>query len=290
MHNLQKHIYIIMFRKYIVILVSIFLLAIEASAQIVKIENHGLDADSIRNEFDNGPYFSLYKDNYFTVGTAVGSKPTRTNSDVKFQISISQKLTRSTLPFNSYLFLMYSQKVLWNIFENSMPMRDINFNPGIGVGKLLIVKGRIVGKASMLIEHESNGKDSIWSRSWNKISFCGSMFISPQFMIHAKYWIPIIDGKHNKDILKYSGIFQNGIQVMSNDKKFGLAVTLIKREGWNLNFNTIVELNLHLFKKHNQYLFFQYYNGYGENLYDYNRYRSRLRMGLVIKPKWFSDY
>lgn len=259
-------------------------------AQIVKFEDSDFDADSIRREFDNGPYFTLYKDNYFTAGTTVGSRPTRANSDVKFQISIAQRLTKSTLPFNSHLFLFYNQKVFWNVFENSMPVHDLNFNPGIGFSKLLIAKDRVIGRASVLIEHESNGRDSTYSRSWNKISFCGSIYISPQFMIHAKYWIPIIDGQHNKDILRYNGIFQNGIQVMSRDKRYGFAVTLIKRQGWNLNFNTIVEFNYRLFKRDNQYFFIQYYNGYGENLIDYNKYHTRLRAGIVIKPKWFSEY
>ncbi|MDE5957361.1 MAG: phospholipase A, partial [Muribaculaceae bacterium] len=33
-----------------------------------------------------------------------------------------------------------------------------------------------------------------------------------------------------------------------------------------------------------------YYNGYGENLLDYNQFHSRLRVGLVFKPHLFSDY
>ncbi|MDE6680519.1 MAG: phospholipase A, partial [Muribaculaceae bacterium] len=37
-------------------------------------------------------------------------------------------------------------------------------------------------------------------------------------------------------------------------------------------------------------LFFQYYNGYGENLLDYNQYHSRLRAGIVFKPKFFSEF
>ena len=171
-----------------------------------------------------------------------------------------------------------------------MPVHDFNFNPGIGVSKLLIAKDRVIGKASLLIEHESNGRDNDNSRSWNKISLCGSIYISPQFMIHAKYWIPIVDGQHNRDILRYCGIFQNGLQVMSNDKKYGMAITLVKRQGWNLNFNTIVELNYRLFKKDNQYMFLQYYNGYGDNLLDYNKFHSRLRFGIVIKPDWYSEY
>lgn len=281
-----------MIRNFIVfILLIVTGVSTALHAQIVKFEDDNkMNADSVRREYDNGPYFTLYKDNYFVGGVTLGSKITRYNSDVKFQISISQRLTKSSLPFNTYLFLFYNQKVFWNVFEKSMPVRDFNFNPGLGLSKLLIVKDRIVGKASVLIEHESNGRDSLNSRSWNKVSFCGSFFISPQFMIHAKYWIPIIDGENNRDILKYSGIYQNGIQVMSRNKKLGFAVTLIKRSGWNFNFNTVVELNYHMSNKANQYLFLQYYNGYGESLLDYKQYHSRLRFGIVIKPKWFSEY
>ncbi len=276
-------------KKFVFLLVclstSLFL-----QAQIVKNKSVNFNADSIRNEFDNGPYFTLFRDNYFVLGTALGEKPTRFNSDVKFQISIAQRLTKSTLPWNTYLFLTYSQKCFWNVFEESMPMRDLNFNPGIGLGKLLIVKDRLIGKMMLLMEHESNGRDGEDSRSWNKISLSASIFVDPQFMVHGKVWIPIIDGQNNKDILKYSGIYQTGIQVTSKNKRFGMAITLVKRQGFNLNFNTIIELNYKLFKKDNQYLFLQYYNGYGENLLDYNKFHSRLRAGIVIKPAFFSDY
>lgn len=280
-----------MFKRFFVF-VMLTLAGIEVSlhAQIMKTENGERLSDSIRREYDNGPYFTLYKDNYFMAGTALGSRPSAINSDVKFQVSIAQRVTKSTLPFNSYFFIFYNQKVFWNVFQESMPVHDLNFNPGIGLSKLLIVKDRVVGKASLLIEHESNGRDSIFSRSWNKISLCGSIYLSPQFMVHAKYWIPIVDGINNKDILRYCGMYQSGIQISSRDKKFGLAVTLVKRKGWNFNYNTIVELNYRLFKKDNQYLFLQYYNGYGENLLDYNKYHSRLRLGIVIKPKFFSEF
>ena len=98
-------------KKFVFLLVclstSLFL-----QAQIVKNKSVNFNADSIRNEFDNGPYFTLFRDNYFVLGTALGEKPTRFNSDVKFQISIAQRLTKSTLPWNTYLFLTYSPKML----------------------------------------------------------------------------------------------------------------------------------------------------------------------------------
>lgn len=57
-----------------------------------------IDADSVRREFDKGPYFTLYKDNYFIFGPSIGPKATKENTNVKFQISVRQKLTKSTLP------------------------------------------------------------------------------------------------------------------------------------------------------------------------------------------------
>lgn len=267
------------------------LCALAARGQVVVPDNEEqFNADSIRADYDNRPYFGLYKDTYFTAGTALGPKPTAHNSDVKFQISVSQRLTKSVLPFHSYLFLFYSQKVLWNVFENSLPMHDLNFNPGIGVSKLIIVKNRLIGKATVLLEHESNGRDKLASRSWNKISFSGSVYLDPNLMVHAKYWIPIIDGENNKDILRYSGIYQMGLQALSNDQRWVMSLTLVKRKGWNLNYNTIIDVGWRIHKNANQYLFLHYYNGYGECLLDYNKFHSRLRVGLLIKPQFFSDF
>ena len=177
------------------------------------VRNHKQYADSIRNAFDNGPYFSLYRDNYFTAGIPLGEEISRTNSDVKFQVSISQRLTKSVLPFNTYLFLTYTQKCFWNVFEESLPMHDLNFNPGIGLSKLLFVKGHMIGKATLLIEHESNGRDGDSSRSWNRITLGANVYITPHMMVHGKVWIPIIDGENNKDLLDYRGIYESGVQI-----------------------------------------------------------------------------
>ncbi|MBD5173049.1 MAG: phospholipase A [Bacteroidales bacterium] len=281
--------------KYIRAAVTAVLIAIAAPlsfAQIVSEENIFTEAtsDSIRKAMDNGPYFGLYKDNYFIFGTAVGSKPTKQNSNVKFQISFSQRLTKSVLPWNTYLFLFYTQKCFWNVLERSLPMTDLNFNPGIGLAKHLFVKNRYIGKLLLLAEHESNGRDGTASRSWNKISLGASIMIDPNFIVHGKVWLPIIDGLQNKDILNYCGIYQIGTSFSTINKRFGASVILTKRKGWELNYNTIVELNYKIFPRDNQYLFLQYYNGYGEGLLAFKEFHSQLRVGIVIKPQLFSDY
>ena len=273
-------------------LIALILLftSLPSEAQILGVPNQTEFTDSLKNEFLHSPYFGLYKDNYFTVGTAVGAVPNKYNSDVKFQLSIAQRITKTTLPLNSFLFLAFTMKTMWNVFEDSMPMRDLNFNPGIGWSFPFFSKGRYAGKFTLMIEHESNGRDSIASRSWNKISFCASTMVNEWLMVHSKFWIPIVDGEHNRDILRYSGIFQAGLAVTTPNKKFGWALTLVKRQGWNLNFNTILEFNWKFLENSNQYLFAQYYNGYGENMLDYNVFHSRLRVGIVIKPKFFSEF
>lgn len=249
-----------------------------------------VNSDSIRRAFDSGPYFGLYKDNYFIFGCPVGQRIRKDNCNIKFQISIAQRLTRSTLPWGTYLFLFYSQKCFWNVLENSMPMTDLNFNPGIGLTKPLFVRDRFVGKLNLVVEHESNGRDGTASRSWNRITLGGSILIDPQIMVHGKAWIPIIDGMENKDILDYCGIYQIGTSYTSLNQRFGVAVTLVKRKGWRLNYNTVVELNYRIFPRDNQYLFLQYYNGYGEGLLAYKEFHSMVRVGLVIEPRLFSDY
>lgn len=259
------------------------------AAQIVR-PDATISSDSIRNAFDNGPYFGLYKDNYFIFGTSVGPRPTKENTNIKFQISISQRLTKSTLPLGTYFFLFYSQKCFWNVMEKSFPMTDLNFNPGLGLTKPLFVRNRYVGKVSLIAEHESNGRDGIQSRSWNRLSLSGSIMIDPMMVVHGKFWLPFIDGENNKDLLDYYGLFQVGASFQNPSNRMGLSVILTKRRGWRPNYNTVVELSYRIFKRDNQSLFVQYYNGYGEGLLDYNKFRSELRVGIVIKPALFSDY
>lgn len=271
----------------LVVLICCFL---PVHSQVVPVPHQKEFTDSLKKELDSGPFFGLYKDTYFIVGTKVPGIPNAYNSDVKFQISFAIRLTKDVLPWNTFLFLSYTQKTFWNVFQESLPMGDINFNPALGWTKPFFNHGRYVGKLTLLVEHESNGRDGDASRSWNRVSVSGMAMIDEWLTVHAKFWIPIIDSGNNRDITKYCGIYQSGVNVTTPNRRFTFGFTWVKRAGFNLNFNTIFEMSWNVHKKTNLNLFAQYYNGYGEDLLHYNQYRSMLRVGLVFKPKFFSEF
>lgn len=248
------------------------------------------NADSIINKFDNSPSFGIYKDNYMIVGTNVHETPTKYNSDAKFQVSIRQRLTNSTLPLKTYLFLTYTQRAFWDIFKESLPFRDLNFNPTLGIGKALVRDNRMLGTIAFQLEHESNGKSGEDSRSWNKISFGSYFTLDDHLVFQTKAWIPIVDGENNPDIIRYMGWGLAALDYRSPKNKYNAGCVIVKRGGLNLNANIILNFSIRLFSDDNQYLFLEYYNGYGESLLEYNQYRQRLRIGIVIKPDLINVY
>lgn len=275
------------------ILLLFVLASIGASAEgqiIINKRSHPIDPDSVRAEFDKTPSFGLYKDNYFIFGSPIGHKATKENTNVKIQISIRQRLTKTVLPWNTYLYLSYSQQMQWNVLEESLPMTDIVFNPGLGLARPIFRNDKYIGKLMAGVEHESNGRDSIESRSWNRIIFEGDIMLTRNILVHGKFWVPIVDGENNRDILRYDGIFQLGLQYISTNNRWRASVRLVKRKAWALDFNTIVETSWQFSKRADWCLFAQYYNGYGETLLRYKDYTSQLRVGIVFRPKYFSDY
>lgn len=241
-------------------------------------------ADSLIKVFDDTPSFGIYKDNYIVLGTDLFRNPDKNNSDAKFQISVVQRLTNSVLPFKTYLFLTYTQVAIWDVFQESFPFRDINFNPTIGLGKPLVYKNRYIGEISVQLEHESNGKDGDASRSWNKLSFSGQFKINKHWSYFGKVWIPFVDGENNSDIVRYNGWATSAISYNQKDK-FNVSLVIGKRPNI-FDANITLNVSYRLFKDDNQYLFFQMYNGYGENMLDYKQYRQRFRLGFVIRPNF----
>ncbi|WP_232735089.1 MULTISPECIES: phospholipase A [unclassified Olleya] len=239
------------------------------------------------------PYFSIHKDNYFISGIPTNKDINSTTADAKYQISFKQTLTRSRLPWDTYIYLTYTQKSFWNIYEESFPFKDINFNPSLAVGKFIYDKEeRLKGVATLSLEHESNGRDSIYSRSWNRLSLEYTTNLSKNTIASFKAWLPYSYKEGNPDLLDYVGIGQ--IKVSHTFKPDKLIFDLRLRKGLNLDgkgsIRTRVYYNPFSNNISNQYLMLEWFLGQSEGLLNYQKSRSMIRFGYVIRTnefRWF---
>lgn len=191
------------------------------------------------------------------------------------------------MPFNSFLYLTYTQKSFWDIYTESAPFRDINYNPSIGIGRYIIRNNTLLGTAFLQMEHESNGKSGKESRSWNMLSLSGKYFYNLQIIIGAKVWIPFIDGNENRDLLDYRGICYFTMDYITKDKRWWFSTELNPRKRIG-NINTTVSMGFKISKNDNQYIYARFYNGIGDSLLDYSRYDINIRLGFCIKPDFRS--
>ena len=243
----------------------------------------------ILDAIDKIPPFGIYKDNFFITGIPLNQKITNNTADAMFQISIRHRLTKSILPFGTFAYLTYTQKSFWNIYAESSPFRDTNYNPGVGLAKVILHKNRLLGVAFMQIKHESNGREKEESRSWNYLSLAAKYYINPQFNISGEFWIPYVDGDNNKDLLDYKGLGQINVSLTDARQKWWLEMQLNQRKGFG-NINTIASIAFKVSKSSNQYLFLRFQDGYGDSLLDYNKYSMNVRIGMCIKPDFYSIY
>ncbi|WP_394700040.1 phospholipase A [uncultured Draconibacterium sp.] len=73
----------------------------------------------------------MFKDNYFVTGTTLNDEPKKYNSDAKFQISIKYRIMNKPFLYGFYPYLTYTQKSFWDIYLNSSPFAESNYNPGL---------------------------------------------------------------------------------------------------------------------------------------------------------------
>lgn len=238
--------------------------------------------------FNRQPAFGMFKDNYIVTGISTNREISENTADAKFQVSIRHRLTKTVLPFNTFLMLTYTQKCFWDIYAESAPFGDMNYNPGLLLGKPVIVDNKLRGMVSFSFEHESNGRDTVDSRSWNYATLSGAYFFNANLSVQAKLWGGWY-GDENHDLYKYRGFSLVALNYRTRNDKFWVSA-LINPRMKIARFNTQIELNLKLNSKLNQYLFLQWYQGYGEGLYEYKKYTSMVRLGICIKPPHWNLY
>ena len=262
-------------------LICLILFAILAQSTVF---GQRLTREQVYDTIMEMPSFSSYQDNYFISGVPTNKAITKNNSDIKYQISFKQLISRATLPLNSYLFVTYSQKAFWNVYSKSSPFEEINFNPAIGLGKPVFNKdGYIFGLTELKFEHESNGRDSLDSRSWNRITGAFHTPLGRRTILSVKAWVPIAYTENHPDILDYVGLGEVKVERTIINNRLIADLTVRKGlDGWKGAASARVLYKL-FNNSGNQYLMLEWFAGYAESLIDYNKYTSMVRLGYVIK-------
>lgn len=268
---------------------KLFLLLLTAFSQSV----YGLGSRSTDSDLGE----SLYKDNYLLFLSS--------RSDIKFQFSFKVKLFSSIKSEHVFdkLYFGYTQKSVWDIFEESKPFEDHNFNPEFFwcSGGLACSNRFNAGESSAYewragVEHESNGLDGNDSRSWNRVYYRPVFTVGDgNFVVAPKIWGVLSKGDENPDIEDYLGYFDLELLYSStkdtNTKNsfdgFNVGTTIRhgSKEG-SILVDASFPLN-NLFKvfgatgyEFNPNLYIQYFGGYGENLLNYNQKRNVIRVGF----------
>ena len=225
---------------------------------------------------------------YFLVGS-------RGNTTARFQLSFKYRLfdpdgLATEFPWVDLLTGLhfgYTQNSIWDLSANSKPFRDTTYKPSFFYqwGPY-----REIGSPHSLslqagYEHQSNGKEGATSRSidtlFAKPTWRWEIDEDTHFSTALKLF-GYLDREDNPDIAHYRGYSLLNLRY-GNDDGWLLSSDINPNRNGFAQFDLSYRLKRVLFSDAGGFLHFQYFNGYGESLLDYNlRRRPQFRVGVSI--------
>lgn len=217
-----------------------------------------------------------------------------TNSDARLQLSFKYQLFGSRAheggrALADGLYFAYTQRMFWDLGANSSPFRNIDFQPEVFyVTPPKALSDKTTVSAQIGMRHESNGRDGDDSRSMNTIYLAPMAAFSLggdlRLTVQPRVWLYAGDLSDNPDIKRYRGNTGLSFQIGEED---GLRFSSLTRFNFGSGKgSTTGDLSYPLRRilggGPDFYLFGQTFIGYGENLLDYNRHTTRLRIGVAL--------
>jgi phospholipase A1 len=178
---------------------------------------------------------------------------------------------------------------IFDINGRSAPFRATNYNPeavfvwddpsGI-VGTIKYKVLRLRELRFSLYDHNSSGVDSASSRRWERMYVQPEIELGRMITTRVKIWweTPYKDGlsSKNENIEDYLGKGMLTLNVEPH-QRFNTEVNLTRGSEFGTNYG--IDVSWRPFEL-DFFLYLQYYDGYGEELIDYNIETKSLRGGL----------
>ncbi|MCF9045401.1 phospholipase A [Acinetobacter nectaris] len=212
------------------------------------------------------------------------------STELKFQLSFKTKAFENIFGNNGDLWVGYTQSSRWQAYNarNSSPFRETNYEPEASLifrtnYKLLGLDGRLLG---LTLNHQSNGREDPYSRSWNRVMLNIGLERN-NFAVIFRPWYRIPESAkndNNPDIKNYIGRADLTAFYKLNDNNFSLMLRHSLKGGdashGAMQFDWSFPIKGKLRGQ------FQYFNGYGESLIDYNHHASYVGLGVSLMD-WF---
>lgn len=211
--------------------------------------------------------------------------------EVKFQLSMKFPVWQNVLGNHTDMYLGYTQQSYWQVFSDSealsRPFRETNYEPEIFLRhystKRLPFGGELKG-VDFGLNHQSNGQTLTLSRSWNRAMLrAAADYGSLAFLARAWYRLPEADeDDENPNEYRFLG-YGDLRAVWSKEGRTISAMVRPSTESasFELTYSVPIAGQLRFYA--------QWYNGYGENLFEYDRRSNRLGIGIAVTDWLIGD-
>lgn len=204
--------------------------------------------------------------------------------EVQFQLSVQVPVWRGFLGQASFMSLAYTNRSFWQAYnsDDSSPFRETNHEPELIMTWLndwQLLGFRNVAN-QLAVNHQSNGRNGDFSRSWNRI-YANFIFERDSYFFSFRPWYRIPEDEEeddNPDIEFYLGHFE----LKGGYSSDGHSVTMMLRNNLRSDNRGAVELSWGFPIGNRVRGYVKYFNGYGESLIDYDEAVQTLGIGIEL--------
>lgn len=215
--------------------------------------------------------------------------------NARFQISFKYRLFDqgsgygAARPWLAGFYFGYTQSSLWDLESASKPFKDTSYRPSLFWRWERTDQHTWIDGARVGVEHESNGRAGIESRSIN------ILFVRPEWRWRRESGRTLeftpkvygyLDKEENQDIARFRGHVDWRLRYDSGGEWI---TTAVARVGTARHGSLLLDFSRRTRDMRigplSGYLHIQLFDGYGETIVDYNvRRKAQLRIGVAIVP------
>lgn len=208
------------------------------------------------------------------------------NVESFFQISVKAKIIQGAFWGKGDFWVGYTQKAYWQVYNGklSRPFREMNYEPEVmfvmplrmSIGDL---KWRML---QVSLNHQSNGKEKVLSRSWNRLILTTS-YEWRDFVFYTKTAFRLKEKEEedeNRSIEKHIGRFEFMVAYNAGG---GHTFTFSTRNNLNFRHNRNYMVGNYVFPISGDLKgLFQIAHGYGDSMIEYNHKQTSIGLGVVL--------